>query len=446
MTDTHKFFLTTLGCKVNQYEGQALREAWITRGLEETGDAAAADTICVNTCAVTANAVADGRAAVRRAHRDNPGADIIVTGCAAQVLGEEFWKLPGVRLVVPQKNKTCLLRQGEEDLLRACGREGAEGPDDTAYPLFSITGYDRSRAVLKVQDGCSHRCTYCIVPLTRGPSRSREPSETLAEARRLLAAGFRELVLNGINLAQYGRDFADPHDFWDLVAMLDAELAPEWKGRARIRLSSLEPGQLGPKALDVLGGSAMVAPHLHLSLQSGSKNVLKRMGRGHYDPGILHGFCRDLAAVFPSFGLGADLLAGFPGETAVDAEETEAFCADLPFTYAHVFPYSRRPGTPAAAWPGQVATDEKKERAARLRALVGAKKRDFLRRCLALPQTFVACEVANGAPRAEGGVNEFYAECRFKDGVGPDASAHRSLLAAKPVGVGKDWLWVEMVE
>lgn len=445
MADKHRFFLMTLGCKVNQYEGQALREAWAARGLEETPGAPGADTVCINTCAVTANAVADGRAAVRRAHRDNPGAAIIVTGCAAQVLGEEFSKLPGVRLVVPQKNKALLLRHAEEDLFRARGRELLDGPaGDPAYPPFSITGYDRSRAVLKVQDGCSHRCTYCIVPLTRGRSRSRIPSETLSEARRLLSAGFRELVLNGINLAQYGRDFSAPHDFWDLVAMLDAELAPEWAGVARIRLSSLEPGQLGAKALDVLGSGRIIAPHLHLSLQNGSKKVLKRMGRGHYDPDILHGFCKDLTTVFPRFGLGADLLVGFPGESAEDTAETEAFCADLPFSYAHVFPYSRRPGTPAASWPEQVEPDVKKERAARLRALIDTKKQDFLRRCLDLPQMLVACEVAGGAALAEGGVNEFYAECRFRNGVGPDAASHRSLAPVKPVGIGKDWLWVEM--
>ncbi|MDL2209323.1 MiaB/RimO family radical SAM methylthiotransferase [Desulfovibrio sp. OttesenSCG-928-O18] len=432
------FCLVTLGCKVNQYESQALREAWRAQGFIETDEKGAA-TVCVNTCAVTANAVADGRAAVRKIHRENPEAEIIVTGCAAEVVGHEFQKLPGVALVVPQKAKACLLCPGEHALTDACAV--AESRDaEAVFPPFRITGYDRSRAVLKVQDGCSHRCTYCIVPLTRGISRSRSPEETVAEARRLLEAGFRELVINGINLAQYGRDFSGPHDFWDLIALLEKELAPEWAGRARLRLSSLEPGQLGSKALDVLGGSVMVAPHLHLSLQSGSKNVLRRMGRGHYDPETLHGFFRDLTAVFPRFGLGADMLCGFPGETGEDAEVTENFAAALPFTYAHVFPYSRRPGTPAAAWKEQVPSEVKKERAARLRALFDEKKKDFLRACSKLPEVRVAWE---NTENACGGLNEFYTECRFVPDMLPASTARGGLVPARPVGVDKDCLLVE---
>ncbi|SBV99425.1 RNA modification enzyme, MiaB family [uncultured delta proteobacterium] len=454
------FFLVTLGCKVNQYESQALREAWAARGLIAAESAKDAATVCISTCAVTAGAVADGRAAVRRVHRENPDAAIIVTGCAAQVMPGEFQKLPGVTRVVPQQNKMTLLRYGED---ASCEREGfcgasggvqgseGGGPQrDTEtppYPPFTITEYDRSRAIVKVQDGCSHRCTYCIVPLTRGTSRSRLPEATLDEAKRLLKAGFRELVLNGINLAQYGRDFAHEHDFWDLVAFLEAELAPEWAGCARIRLSSLEPGQLGPKALDVLGRSLLVAPHLHLSLQSGAKNVLRRMGRGHYDPDILHGFCAALGEKLPRFGLGADILTGFPGETEEDAATTEAFCAALPFSYAHVFPYSRRPGTPAAAWRDQVDSGVKKERAARLRAIFDAKSRRFLEDSLALPVVRVACEVSGeGAARTFSGVDECYVECRFMKGHEPDASRSRSLVAAKPEAAGDGWLWVKSLE
>lgn len=441
MSDFKTFTLITHGCKVSQYESQSLREAWAAHGCRET-DISGAATVCLSTCAVTANAVADARAAVRRAHRDNPDAAIIVTGCAAQVMGDEFRNLPGVRLVVPQQDKARLLHP----LGPSPDAGAAPATETAAYPPFAVTDYDRSRAVLKVQDGCSHHCTYCIVPLTRGPARSREQRETVAEARRLLAAGFRELVLNGINLAQYGRDSAEPHDFWDLVALLEKELAPEWAGAARIRLSSLEPGQLGPKALDVLGGSRLTVPHLHLSLQSGSRDVLRRMGRGHYDPGILHGFCRDLETIFPHFGLGADFLSGFPGETEADAAETEALCRALPFTYAHVFPYSRRPGTPAAAWQDQVDAKTRKARAAGLRNIFAAKKHAFLERCLTLPRMTVACESATDAEgKPLGGVNEFYAECRFEPGSVPDAGMHRLLVAAKPVRIEGEELVVAAV-
>ena len=441
------FFLVTLGCKVNQYESQSLREAWTTQGLTAAHDAGHADIVCVSTCAVTGNAVADARAAIRRIHRDSPDARIIVTGCAAQALPHEFRELPGVVHVVPQKHKAVLLHAAEALDSTVSGQDWSveENKKDSAeYPPFTISGYDRSRAVLKVQDGCSHRCTYCIVPLTRGASRSRPAEETVAEAARLLQAGFRELVLNGINLSQYGRDLASPHDFWDLVTLLERTLAPEWKGRARIRLSSLEPGQLGSKALDVLGASSLVAPHLHISLQSGSRDVLRRMGRGHYDPGLLPLFCEDLSKIFPRFGLGADILSGFPGEQEEDAAITEALCAALPFSYAHVFPYSRRPGTPAAAWPDQVEVRTRKARAARLRTILERKRQAFLESCLDLPEVVVACEpVDEGDSPVNGGVNEFYGECRFVEGSAPENVQSRSLVRAKPVGLGSGWLYVE---
>lgn len=460
------FALVTFGCKVNQYESHALREAWKARGFYEA-DESVADAVCVSTCAVTAKGVADARAAIRRIHRENPAAAIVVTGCAAQVFAGELRKIEGVTVVVPQREKNILLHlenvlpsgknqagrpagTGEEGLPAGHGTAGPDGaaaqglrpeeraPGAEAFPPFAVDGYDRSRAVLKVQDGCSHRCTYCIVPLTRGSSVSRAPELTLAEARRLLDAGFREIVLNGINLAQYGRDFAAPHDFWDLVAFLDKELAPEWAGRARLRLSSLEPGQLGGKALDTLARCSLVAPHLHLSLQSGSRDVLRRMGRGHYDPAVLHGFCRELVSIFPVYGLGADILSSFPGETEAQAAETEAFLESLPFTYAHVFPYSRRPGTPAASWPDQIASAVKKNRAARLRALFAAKKAVFLERCLSLPAVTVAWEEA-----ASGGVNEFYGECVFAAGKEPEGASRKDLVMARPVAARGGKLIVE---
>lgn len=439
-SETRKTFaLVTFGCKVNQYESHALREAWLAEGFHEASDRDA-KTVCITTCAVTSKGVADARAAIRRVHRENPEAGIIVTGCAAEVFAEEFRKIEGVSRVVPHHGKACLLRLGET--LAAEDRAVAK-PDasERTYPPFTVNGYDRSRAILKVQDGCSHHCTYCIVPLTRGPSVSRAPGETLAEARRLLDAGFREIVVNGINLAQYGRDFAKPHDFWDIVALLDAELAPEWAGRARLRLSSLEPGQLGAKALDVLSKSSMIAPQMHLSLQSGNREVLRRMGRGHYDAGILPEFCTMLTSVFPVYGLGADILSGFPGETESQAAENEAFLASLPFTYAHVFPYSKRPGTPAALWPEQVASTVKKERAARLRAIFAAKNAVFLEKCASLPEVTVAWEEST-----PGGVNEFYGECVFVMGKEPGNASRRDLVKARPVGVRKGKLLVESKE
>ena len=494
------FYLATLGCKVNQYESHALREAWSARGWQEAERPEQAGVILVNSCAVTARAVADVRNAVRRLHRAAPQSAIIITGCAAEVLEKELADLPGVRAVIGQSRKEELLADFRERVLAPGGFRPAEahagvspaGPaaetgkkrGASPFPAFAVSGYDRSRAVLKVQDGCSHGCTYCIVPLARGGARSRTAEDSLSEARRLLAAGFREIVISGVNLRQYGRDLPGAsgrkggkgNDFWDLIARLDRELGPEWAGRARLRVSSLEPGQLGPKALDVLGASRMAAPHLHLSLQSGSPSVLRRMGRGHYDPAALPEFFARLRAVWPVFGLGADLLTGFPGESEAEFREGLELCQALPLTYAHVFPYSRRPGTAAAVMDGQLPPALKKERAAALRAMVREKKRAFLQSLLNRPLMRVVFEdrsepadngaagsdpgdtAADGkgaareaaAPAFWRGVNEFYADCRLDAANAADASINRPLprilTPVRPVRVEADVLVVGPAE
>jgi len=417
-----KFHVATLGCKINQYESEAIAEAWRGRGLLEADSPGEADVILVNSCAVTGRAVSDLRATVRRLRQQTPGARLVVTGCAAQVLEAELAAMPEVDEVVPQACKADLLD----------GPFGVHGEDRTGEPApafqpFRIGSFGRARAVVKVQDGCSHRCTYCIVPLTRGPSVSRAPEDAIAEVRRLLAAGYRELVLSGVNLRQYGRDLPEPLAFWDLLARLEAELAPEWAGRARLRLSSVEPGQLDARALDVLGNSRLVAPHLHLSLQSGDEGVLKRMGRGHYNPAQVLDFLRQLRARWPRLGLGADLLTGFPGESAGQFETTYAFCRELPLTYAHVFPFSPRPGTAAADWPDALPKAERTSRAARLRGLAEAKKRAFRRELAALPRLTVLIENAETGA----GTCEFYAPCVV---AGPGLKPG-GLAAARPEGL-----------
>ncbi|MDL2316182.1 radical SAM protein, partial [Desulfovibrio sp. OttesenSCG-928-A18] len=424
MTVGPRFFLCTLGCKVNQYESHALREAWTALGGIESREAAVADLILVNSCAVTARAVADVRSQVRRLHRAAPHARILLTGCAAQVLGPELAQLPGVAAVFGQQGKAALLRQlpcpypdgadaagcmspeaGAAGVSPPSGDQGsgAEAPFDSIYPPYSLSGYDRSRAVLKIQDGCSHGCSYCIVPQARGRARSRPVPEVLAEAGRLLRAGFREIVISGVNLRQYRADSASGGgDFWDLLAQLDSALLRELRlmrpeaGAAgaglRLRISSLEPGQLGQKALDCLRACRLVAPHLHLSLQSGSKSVLERMGRGHYHPDQCTDFLRELREIWPVHALGADILTGFPGETEEEFEQGLACIRALPLTYAHVFPYSRRPGTRAASMPGQLPEELKKQRAAVIRALVREKKQVFLHSLLTQAPQYVVFE------------------------------------------------------
>ncbi|MGE4290889.1 MAG: MiaB/RimO family radical SAM methylthiotransferase [Desulfovibrio sp.] len=421
--EKRRMFAATLGCKINQYETQAIAEAWRGGGWESAESAAEADVILVNSCAVTAKAVADLRKTVRRLNRENPDAGIIVTGCAAQILREELAELPGVVRVVPQEDKAELLRPHAAS--------------------FSISDYPRARAVVMVQDGCSHGCTYCIVPLTRGPSRSREPSEILDEAEQLLDKGFHELILSGVNLRQFGRDLApgplgNALDFWDLLCLLEERLA-RFAGRARLRLSSVEPGQLGDKALEVLGGSRLACPHLHLSLQAGDPEVLRRMGRGHYRAEQAEDFLEKLAASWPIFGLGADLLTGFPGETEAQFENTLDFCRRLPLSYAHVFPYSSRPGTPAARMKDKVPAEEKKRRAALLRGLADEKKSAFLQRVAGLERVDVLVQDTRG-----NGVCAQYAPCRFTR-PGPGIVA-RKLVPARPVGVRRGVVLVEPLE
>lgn len=420
-----RFFTATLGCKINQYETRAIGEAWI-KGTDqghavEVNDPKEADLILVNSCAVTANAVADLRQTVRKLHRTNPEADIIITGCAAQVMPDELGQLPGVVKVVPQDEKTRLLDGPDAD---------APADDKPAFAPFAIDGYGRSRAVVKVQDGCSHHCTYCIVPLTRGKSVSRQPDEVVAEIRRLLDAGFREFILSGINLRHYGRGLAETMDFWDLISHLEKEFGLEWAGRARFRISSVEPGQLDDKGFDTLAASTMVCPQLHLSLQSGDPDILKAMGRGHYRAEQAVVFMERLKTVWPVMGLGADLIAGFPGETEAQFENTLALCRALPLTYGHVFPYSERPDTKAATLPGAVDVPLRKDRAARLRKLIGGKKSRFLKRLLDVSHLDVLIQDESGK-----GVSQFYAACRFAEI--PSGAQPKQLIKARPVSVEK---------
>lgn len=442
-----RFRIHTLGCKINQYESQALREAWTSHGLVEAPNAGeddgAVELHLVNTCAVTARAVADVRQLLRRLHRENPEARILVTGCAAQVMAEELAAFEGVELVVPQSDKASLLRWPAKVDDSAVSPESVDAdgrPERTHFFEPGIVGFHRGRGVLKVQDGCSHRCTYCIVPLTRGKPVSREPRAALAEARRLFESGAPELMVSGVNLRQYGRGLAgeaEGWDFWDLLAFLDRELA-EWRGRGRLRLSSLDPAQLDDKALETLANCSLVCPQLHVSLQSASPSVLKAMGRGHTSPEALARFLERLRGIWPLHGLGADILTGFPGEDEAAFVETLEFVKAMPLTYAHVFPYSRRPGTRAAEREDQTPKELRKERAAALRAVAVEKREAFLRRLLEEQQLIVAVEGEEGE-----GPCEYYASCRLvadkaSETGASDAPGVARLATARPTGLCKD--------
>lgn len=465
------FCLLTFGCKVNQYETQSVREAWIRQGGRETDNPVAADVALLNTCAVTANAVADARRAVRRLHRLAPDLHVVVTGCAAAVAGQENSELPGLVRILPQARKSELLDAAAffSRIGRFPGRRGlppfvvsGDGiPHDmgaahsrdavSVFPPFSICGFRRARPVLKVQDGCSHHCAYCIVPLTRGPARSRPPEDCLAEARRLLEAGYREIMLSGVNLRQYRMPETGCSDFWDLLRFLDTSLAPEWAGVARLRISSVDPAQLDAHGLDCLAGTHMVCPHLHLSLQSGSPQILRSMRRVLHTPEeIIHSVTilaeqtsarPEISRHGPSrrFGLGADILVGFPGESEAHFNETLELVRALPLTYAHVFPFSSRPGTAAATFPDQIPPALRHERAARVRTVIDEKRRAFWEASLTVPVLHVAPEGDGGFK----GVDECYVPCHFTTAV-TDAGgmAGHSLVLAQPLRVTDDGLLV----
>lgn len=411
------FFIATQGCKVNQYESQAIRESLVADGLMETADQALADIVLINSCAVTERAVLDLTKLVRSFATLDPKPWIVVAGCAVEADRERILGMGLVDEVITQKEKAGLGRKG-------------------AGPAVSISGYNRARGVIKVQDGCSHGCTYCIIPSTRGKSVSRPPEDVIAEASRLLESGIREISLCGINLRHYGRDLSPAKDFWDLLAQVDRALAPRWEGRARLRLGSLEPGDLSAKALSTLAESRLMTPHLHISLQSGSPEVLRRMGRGHYGPEEIFIFLDGLESIWPVFGLGADLIAGFPGETQRHADETLAVVKRLPLSYAHVFPYSERPGTPAARFKDVVPGHVRRERAKALRGEVARKRTDFLGRLLEFPAMSVALE--DGGT----GMNEFYVECTVSDAP----SKAYELLRVAPSGLTSAGLRVRIAE
>jgi len=366
------FRLITFGCKVNQCDSAGLAQGLAARGWRAAAPGETPDAALVNTCTVTARADQQARQAIRRLAREHPGVAIWVTGCYAQRAPEEVAGLPGVVGVAGNQGKAGLaeiISQGSPARPRYPGAAGGPGEIFHAWPVGPVAGQTRAR--LKVQDGCSHSCTYCIVPRVRGPRRSLASREVVAALEDLAGLAYREVVLTGVDLGQYGQDQEPTVSLADLVAELRAR---DWP--FRVRLSSLEPQEVTAELLDRLAGWPRFCPHFHLALQSGAPGVLAAMGRP-YGPEDF----RDLAAAihrrFPDAGLGLDVLVGFPGETEDDLAATRGLVAALPVSYLHVFPFSPRPGTPAAQM-ARLSGPEVQKRARVLRDLGQLKKAQFL--------------------------------------------------------------------
>ncbi|MGF1462487.1 MAG: tRNA (N(6)-L-threonylcarbamoyladenosine(37)-C(2))-methylthiotransferase MtaB [Maricaulaceae bacterium] len=345
----------TLGCRLNGWESEAIAQAAAKGGLE--------DVVVVNTCAVTQEAVRQARQTIRRARRDRPGAQLVVTGCAAQIDPESFAAMDEVDRVVGNAEKL------DPKTWRAANF-AAETEPVRVGDIFSVTetaghlidGFaTRARAYVQVQNGCNHRCTFCIIPYGRGDSRSVPAGELVSQIRRLVEAGHREVVLTGVDLTSWGEDLPGRPKLGALVRRILAHV-PDLP---RLRLSSIDAVEIDPGLLDFVIGEPRVAPHLHLSLQAGDDLILKRMKRRHSRAQAVD-LCHKVKAARPETAIGADLIAGFPTETEAMFENTLALIEDCTLDYVHVFPFSPRPGTPAARMP-QLDRSVIKARAARLR-------------------------------------------------------------------------------
>jgi len=425
------YYVENFGCRATQADGAALERQFEELGLARAGTPAQASVVVLNTCTVTSAADQDARAAIRRVQRQNPGASIVVTGCYAQRAPDEIAALPGVSYVIGNSHKHQLARivlrapeavqaqtpqahiqeahvhesQGFVPAHALTWRSGQGRADDQIFvsdifahtellaaPVFEAGDSHesaRTRPNLKVQDGCDNRCSFCVIPSVRGQSRSLAMERVVREVNGLVEAGYREVVISGINLGRWGKDLAvsrqhsalsetQPQEESDLrlAAMIRAILAET--SLEKLRISSVEPMDWTDELIELVAGSPRVARHAHVPLQSGSDAVLRRMHRKyrlwHYREKI-----EKIHTAMPEAAIGADVMVGFPGESDFEFEATRRMIEELPFTYLHVFTYSARPGTPAAAMPHQVPVQVARERNRVLRELAAEKKLAFMR-------------------------------------------------------------------
>jgi len=368
----------TLGCKVNQTESEAVGQIFRNAGYVVVDAAAAADVVVVNTCTVTNTGDSKSRQLIRRMIKAHPESIVVVMGCYAQTAPGEVLKIDGVDLVLGTSERTRILelieRVKEEKKPQNAVQDIWQAAEFEELPLLAQE--TRTRATLKIQEGCNQFCTYCIIPYARGPVRSRKPENALAEARQLVAAGFREIVLTGIHTGSYGQDLAGG---WDLARLL-RELAAI-PGLRRLRLSSIEPMEFSPDLIAAIFALPVVCPHLHIPLQSGSDAVLGRMQRPYSLSAYLD-LLAELRRRDPEVAVTTDVIVGFPGETAGEHADSLDFVQGCGFAGIHVFPYSRRRGTPAADYPGQVPNKVKEERTREMLAAARASKRAYAQKFL----------------------------------------------------------------
>ena len=378
-SERKKAALHNLGCKVNAYELEAIQQMLEQKGYEIVPFASGADVYIINTCTVTNIADRKSRQMLHKAKKMNPDAVVVACGCYVQAAGEKLEEDTAIDLIVGNNKKKEI-----PEILEAYFREREEGraasgawltdmAHNREYETLSISRTEEhTRAFIKVQDGCNQFCTYCIIPYARGRVRSRRPEEVLAEVQRLAASGCQEIVLTGIHLSSYGVDLEEEQDLLALIRTVHSV-----EGIRRIRLGSLEPGIITESFAEAIAALPEVCPHFHLSLQSGCDTVLQRMNRRYRSEEYMEK-CRLLRRVYDRPALTTDVIVGFPGETEEEFEASRAFVEQVHFFETHIFKYSRREGTRAAAMPGQISEQEKTRRSHVLLELDGRRRREYM--------------------------------------------------------------------
>ena len=369
-----KFITTTLGCKVNQCESESIAKTLISSGWTHAGDETGADLCIINTCTVTRRASMQSRQAIRQAIRSNPGAVIIVTGCYAQTEPDELRKIEGIDRIIENKEKEKIFEIITNETANSFSfSPGSECPADSGGFVHAPAARSgsRTRAFLKIQDGCDAFCTYCIVPYARGRSRSMSVESVIESVNNLRKAGYREAVLSGIHLGKYGQDLSPETTLTALLELINDSCIID-----RVRLSSIEPNELTPGIIKLAAESGKICRHFHVPLQSGDNGILKKMHRP-YSREYFKDLIIRIKESIPDAAIGVDILAGFPGETDEAFRNTYSLIEELPVSYLHVFPFSPRKKTPAFDFPEQVPSNIIKARCTEMRRLGASKKADF---------------------------------------------------------------------
>lgn len=411
METGRKVAFTTLGCKVNQYDTESMLTLFRRDGYQVVDWDDAADVYVINTCTVTGRAAAKSRQWIRNAIRRSPCSVVAVTGCYTQTNPDQVEAIPGVNLIIGNQDRHRIVELCTAAMQAAAPVRSVSSiwrsREFEDLPIETFSG--KSRAVVKIQEGCNIFCTFCIIPFARGRPRSRQPESIWAEAEQLVSQGYREVVLTGIHLGSYGKDLTGPR-LEDVIEGL-AALA----GLDRIRLSSLEPGHVSDRLIDLLAGEPKLCQHLHLSLQSGSQGVLARMKRAYTAQQYRERVERIHARV-PDIGLTTDVIAGFPGETVAEHVESLVFIREMGFSRIHVFPFSPRPDTPAATFPDQVTRPVKEARVHELMALGDELMGKFQERFVGQTLLVLTESVADLEPGWLEGYTSNYLRVRFPAG------------------------------